>query len=77
MSPTALGSFGPLGFQPLGQESHLLLNSGHLRRGALPPLSHGFEFAAGRHELGLGLGEIPDRRLLLVPLGPKLILGRL
>ena len=46
-SPPCLGYFGPLGFQPLGQEGHLLLNSGDLRRGPLPFLSKGIEFVAG------------------------------
>src|SRR5215213_6897038 len=62
---------------PLREHHQLLLNSGYLRRGSLPFLSQGIEFTTGGHELGLDLGEIPDRRLLLVPLGPKLILGSL
>ena len=61
---------------PLREHHQFLLNSRNLRRGSLPFVSQGVEFATGGHEFGLDLGEIPDRRLVLVPLGPKLILSR-
>jgi hypothetical protein len=62
---------------PLREHHQLLLNSGYLRRGSLPFVSKGFEFAAGRRQFGLDLDQIPGRCLLLVQLGPKLILGSL
>ena len=61
---------------PLREHHQLLLNSGDLRRGLLPLSRKGVEFATGGREFGLDLSQIPDRRLVLVPLSPQLILGR-
>src|SRR5215207_10850451 len=61
---------------PLREHHQLLLNSGDLRRGPLPLSRKGVEFAPSGHEFGLDLSQIPDRRLVLVPLSPQLILGR-
>src|SRR5215213_9741048 len=60
---------------PFREHDQVLSNGSDLRGRLLPLLSKGFEFAPSGHEFGLDLGEIPDRCLVLVPLGPKLIRG--
>ena len=63
--------------QPLHKCRQVLLNRSHLGLGLLPPLCKSRNLLTGGGEFGLDLSQIPDRRLLLFPLGPKLILGRL
>src|SRR5215207_5137558 len=70
------GHFRLLLVTPFREHDQVLPNGSDLSRRLLPLMSKGFEFAPRGHEFSLDLGEIPECRLLLVPLGPKLILGR-
>src|SRR3954469_5938114 len=76
-NPTRFRRFRPPVLQPLREPRQLLLNSSYLRLVLLPPLRKGSDLLPGGRELGLELGEISPRFLLLVSLGQKLILGRL
>ena len=71
------GHFGSPVLQPLCKRRKLLLSRSDLRRGLLPPLRKGFEFASGRGQCGLDLGQVPGRQLLLASLSQELILGSL
>jgi hypothetical protein len=54
-----------------------VLSRSDLRGGLLPPLCKGFEFASGRDQCGLDLGQVPGHQLFLASLSQELILGSL
>src|SRR5215207_313549 len=62
---------------PFREHDQVLPNGSDLSRRLLPLMSKDVEIFAGGREFRLDLGEIPDCRLLLVPLGQQLILGSL